>query len=260
MSTPTEITYRDRLINDFATRSFRDSADGDYIAARLAYRHQLFAQFLWLTHQAMEKYLKCILLQNRIPALDVSHQLMVALERLETYKRYPVRVTEATREFIQYVDNQGQTRYLLGSYYLTGPGVFRLDHAVWEIRRFAEAHDFYVKGPNGLISLLAPGKQKIERSDQQPRCKFAGVGGLLEKILDDRKHPSRSALIWQNACYGRNRKTVRLRSAFHSVNAPLWLHPEILDDVRRFVHIPKAAAKAYAEIAAQREREDGERS
>lgn len=251
-----EITYRDRLINDFATRSFRDSADGDYLAARLAYQHQLFAQFLWLAHQALEKYLKCILLQNRIVAKDVSHDLMIALKRLEAHERFPVRVTDATREFIEYLDDQGQTRYLLGSYYVTGPGVLRLDHAVWEVRRFAEAHDFYVKGPKGLLSLLDAGRRKIERSDQQPRCKFPGVGGLLEKILADRKHPARATLIWQNPCYGRSRKTVRPRSAFHIVNAPLWLHPEILDDVRQFVHIPKEAAVAYQQIAEDREREE----
>jgi hypothetical protein len=50
-----EITYNDRLLNDFATRCFRDVADGGYIAARLAYRAQLFSQFLWSSQQAIEK-------------------------------------------------------------------------------------------------------------------------------------------------------------------------------------------------------------
>ena len=36
-----------RLLNSFATQSFRDQADQDYIAARLACRAQLFSQFLW---------------------------------------------------------------------------------------------------------------------------------------------------------------------------------------------------------------------
>jgi len=30
------------LINDFAIRSFRDTADGDYIAARMAFRAALY--------------------------------------------------------------------------------------------------------------------------------------------------------------------------------------------------------------------------
>ena len=56
----------DRLVNDFATRSFREIADGDYIAARMSFRALLVPQFLWQSLQAMEKYLKCILVLNPI--------------------------------------------------------------------------------------------------------------------------------------------------------------------------------------------------
>ena len=51
------IPQQDRELNSWAFRSFRDIADGDYIAARLAYRAQLPAQFLWASQQALEKYL-----------------------------------------------------------------------------------------------------------------------------------------------------------------------------------------------------------
>ena len=54
----------DILLNDFATRSFREIADCDYIAARLSYRAQLVPQFLWQSLQAIEKYLKCALVLN----------------------------------------------------------------------------------------------------------------------------------------------------------------------------------------------------
>src|SRR5688572_4958760 len=59
---------RSALLNNFAVRSFRDVADGDYIAARLSFRSQLIPQFLWQSLQAIEKYLKCILVLNRIKA------------------------------------------------------------------------------------------------------------------------------------------------------------------------------------------------
>jgi len=42
------------LINDFAIRSFRDTADGDYIAARMAFRVALLQQFFWSSQQAVE--------------------------------------------------------------------------------------------------------------------------------------------------------------------------------------------------------------
>ncbi|SPA46665.1 hypothetical protein CBM2629_A60060 [Cupriavidus taiwanensis] len=35
------------LLNDFAIRSFRETADKDYIAARMAYRARLIQPFLW---------------------------------------------------------------------------------------------------------------------------------------------------------------------------------------------------------------------
>ena len=54
-------TRKDRELNLFAIRSFRDVADNDYIAARLAYRAHLPGQFLWSCEQAIEKYLKFIL-------------------------------------------------------------------------------------------------------------------------------------------------------------------------------------------------------
>jgi hypothetical protein len=41
-----KITQRDRELNSWAIRSFRDVADGDCIAARLAHRARLPVQFL----------------------------------------------------------------------------------------------------------------------------------------------------------------------------------------------------------------------
>jgi HEPN domain-containing protein len=56
------------LLKDFAFRSFFEIADGDYIAARTLYRAKLLPQFLSASQQALEKYLKYILLLNRIHA------------------------------------------------------------------------------------------------------------------------------------------------------------------------------------------------
>jgi hypothetical protein len=62
------LTQKDRQLNSFAFRSFRDVADADYIVARMAYRAQLPMQFFWASQQAIEKYLKCILFIRRVPA------------------------------------------------------------------------------------------------------------------------------------------------------------------------------------------------
>jgi len=63
MSQSPYVNVHDRLersLNSFATQSFRDQADRDYIAARLACRYELFPQFSCSSHQAIEKYLKAI--------------------------------------------------------------------------------------------------------------------------------------------------------------------------------------------------------
>lgn len=250
---PTPISTNDRLLNDFATRCFRDVADGDYIAARQAYRATLFSQFLWASQQAIEKYLKCILLQNRIPAPDVKHDLEKALFKLDAQTAFPIKLSEQTRQFIGYINQYGPWRYLEVSYYLREYEILKLDRAVWEIRRHAEPHNFWTKLPNGeLVHHLPAGIEKIRRSEEMPPAHFPGVGGLLESIIANRKHSARGPLLWQNGFFGvRARKTVRMRGHMNAVNAPLSLHPEILDEVQRYVFIPRDIAQAYSELAAE---------
>ncbi|OGP57868.1 MAG: hypothetical protein A2162_02300 [Deltaproteobacteria bacterium RBG_13_52_11b] len=65
---------------DFANRSYRDSADQDYIMARQAYRMQFDSQFRWNSLQAVEKYLKAILLYNDRSTIGISHNLVEALK------------------------------------------------------------------------------------------------------------------------------------------------------------------------------------
>ena len=84
----------------FITQTFRNSADNDYIAARLLYCNGLDQQFLWSAEQAVEKYLKAILLYNGINTADIGHLLTRAFDRLDAitdiqfdlsrrYKRLP---------------------------------------------------------------------------------------------------------------------------------------------------------------------------
>lgn len=61
--------------NDFITKSFRDTADRDYISARILHRHKLVEQFLWMALQTIEKYLKAILLFADVPTKELNHNL-----------------------------------------------------------------------------------------------------------------------------------------------------------------------------------------
>lgn len=87
----TETPEMRALINDFAVRSFRDTADGDYIVARMAHRAGLVPQFLWSSLQAIEKYLKGILLLNRVPSVKATHGVADLLEKVEAISKLRIR-------------------------------------------------------------------------------------------------------------------------------------------------------------------------
>jgi hypothetical protein len=237
--------YMSALLNDFATRSFRDVADYDYIHARLAYRFRLLPQFHWSALQAIEKYLKAILLYNRIVARDLRHNLAKAIERVKLAP-FAIRLSPITTQLIEHLDTFARFRYLESSYYVHGPKLAELDKAVWEIRRYCRVinHELEVDGKK--VDMLPYELVAIEQSEARKPQEFRTVGGELEKIIDDPKHAARAALVWQNICFCKShRKTVRLHLHFQATNAPLTLHPELLDDVIKYVYLPKEVEKAY---------------
>lgn len=238
------------FLNDFATRSFRDIADQDYIAARLSYRYGLYSQFHWQSLQALEKYLKAILLYNRIEAKNINHNLDVAISHTPKLP-FQIVTSQPTDDFIKHLSNFGRFRYLESSYFIHGPKLVELDRAVWEIRRYCTFLNYDVKLADGEIRhMLDVEIQKINNSTKQQPQKFKIFGGYLEKIVENRSHISRTALLWQNGFFGSGaRKTVTVPTPFQAVNSPLSLHPEFINEVLKYVHLPKEVEKAYREAA-----------
>lgn len=238
---------REVLLNDFATRSFRDIADQDYISARLSYRAQLIPQFLWSSLQALEKYLKCILLLNRIQAKNVRHDLGAALHLIDKHAPFTLRLRESSRHLITHLDTYGRFRYLETPFHVKGLELPQLDFAVWEIRRYCKILNYERRSSNGESKPMLDLELKaIEQSENKPPQQFHLTGGMIESILKNKKHPARSALIWQNLCFGiALRKTVQMPHMFHATNSPLSLHPEILDEVLNYVFLPKDVIDAY---------------
>lgn len=236
------------LLNDFATRSFRDIADQDYISARLSYKNGLYPQFHWQSLQALEKYFKAILLYNRIKATDIGHDLEKALRYVEKLP-FKIIISESTNNFIKHLSLFARFRYLESSYYFHGPKIVELDKAVWEIRRYCKVIDYDVDMPNGKKNMLEIEIMTIDYANDQPPTNYKILGGLLEKIVEDQNHTSRKALIWQNAFFGKkHRKIVRVPTPFFGVNAPLLLHPEILDEVLKYIYLPKEVVNGYREL------------
>lgn len=226
-----------RFLNSFATRSFRHTADGDYIAARLACRHELYPQFLWSSQQAIEKYLKAILLYNRVAAPNLGHRIDKALA---LFLALPLgaRLSERTKGFLKLIEDHGQVRYLDLPYTVSGHVLPELDLTVWELRRYCQVLD-----PERALSLdekreVEEARQRVEASHEAPRHRFRLAGGMLEKVLDDPKHPSRAPLVWNNPCFGgRVRNVVKSKYHFHMQNPDLSIYPDMLDELGKYVHI-----------------------
>jgi len=221
----------DWRVNDFAIRSFRDVADEDYISARLSFRAALVEPSLWASQQALEKYLKCILLLNRIPGAHVKHKLKVALDAIKASSKIPFELTSPTQKFIEFIDEFGTFRYLEISNVAFGQHLTHLDRAVWELRRYCSLSEKHkqIKLRQGVI----PPKIRLD-------------GGYLEAVMDDPSSPAREPLLWQNAFFGtRSRRFVKRRPWFKATNAPLYLYPQMLDEILKYVHLQSPIIAGY---------------
>ncbi|MEO8594861.1 MAG: HEPN domain-containing protein [Candidatus Solibacter sp.] len=236
------------LINDFAVRSFRDTADGDYIVARMAHRAGLVPQFLWSSLQAIEKYLKGILLLNRVPSVKATHGVADLLEKAEAVTKLRLRLSKYSKEFVSYLDTYGRFRYLEISYHASGKDLVRLDRAVWEIRRYCAVLDYSRTESGAVVSMLENELRLLERAEENPRG-FQAFGGYLEKIISDPRHPARPALLWKNLLFGPSkRRRIKMSDWYTSVNAPLALNPEVFAEVRKYVYLPKPMIEEFERL------------
>ena len=238
------------LIDDFAVRSFRDSGDADYVMARAAFRCRLIPQALWASLQAVEKYLKCILLLQRIKGKNIRHSLRRAIDILYGSNKVSLRLTPASEEFIRHVDNYGRHRYFEISIFSFGGETVDLDRVVWELRRYCAIDGYgFIENKGKESGMHRVILEDIKLREGSIPQKYYLPNGLLEKVIDDEKHPAREILLWQNGFFGKKqRRKVRLRRRFYAANAPLFLHPELLDEVVKYVYLPKDVVGAYREM------------
>lgn len=244
-------SQQDIYLNDFATRSFRDTGDQDYIMARAAYRSELYGQFLWSGLQAIEKYIKAILLYNRIPQPQrpkerIGHDLERGLKALEALP-FTIKLSEPSQQIIKHLDTYGRFRYLETPYHVHDNELLKLDRAVWELRLYCRVLNYKLKVGNEIVEMLPHHLASIESllKDMRPTRE---VSGFIETVLSKKDHPARPALVWKNLFFNRHqRKTTKWRWRMYTVNSPLSLRPELLDEVRQYVWLPKEVIQAYEE-------------
>jgi len=233
-------------VNTFAERAFRDTADKDYIHARMAYRANLFPQFHWSSLHALEKYAKCILILARVPRpkRPIGHEVQRSLELIRPH--IDIELSAQTKAFIKRLEEFGaRFRYLEFSWCIYDVELAQLDRAVWELRRYCNAA-LYTFSESGSAAMKSVNCQEL-RSIEKPNQKNTFIGGgFLEKTLENRKSQTRPYLVWCNLYYSTSKRTrVLIRSIMAAENAPFFLYPEIIDDVAKYTLVTKEVRKAY---------------
>lgn len=233
-----EFTKCQKYTFDLATRSFRNIADQDYIAARACYRLGLTVQFLFLSQQAIEKYFKAILLYNLRSSKGLYHSISAAKKRVKEIENLKFELPEESLQFLDHIDCQGVNRYLEKVHYTIPDGLPLLDKTVWNMRLYCHVinYDHSITSENMLESELAS-IGDWRKSDRPYMYRLHG--GYLEKVLSDKKNPQREQLVWKNPYYGdRSKGRFTMRIILNSVNPTHVLHPECYDVFSSLVHFP----------------------
>lgn len=243
---------KDACINDFAIRCFRDTADEDYITARMTFHGRLFREFLWASEQAIEKYLKCILMLNRRKA-NFGHDIAKGLSQVNAELPFKIKLTSWEQSVFERIASNDADRYLAVSYAVEGTDLPRLDCLVWRLRKYCQPLDVEDIFSTPSEQTLKNNLHRIEAElldSQTPIQKAALQGGLLEAIASDKEHPARVHLLRNNPRFvTRRRKTVMVSNTIKGENSPLWLSPGLLDEVCQFMYIPPRYIRHYKEVA-----------
>lgn len=182
------------LLNDFAIRSFRETADKDYIAARMAYRARLIQPFLWSALHCLEKYVKGILVLNRVKA-HTGHSVLPGIERMKQHGKFELDLSPDTVEFIKKLEDYGaEYRYYEVSYDIQPFEIVRFDRAVWELRRYCQPLDYDIVDLNGkTANLLTLELDRVHGAKAKHEKGTCVLEGILEKIIEKKDHPAREA-------------------------------------------------------------------
>lgn len=236
-----------RSINDYALRGLRDTADRDYIHARMAYNAKLIPQFRWSSLHALEKYLKCIFVLARVekPNKSIKHELKRPLDILQ--EEIDIKVSDGTHRHIKFLEeNYANLRYFEVSWDIHDTEIEKLDHAVWNIRRYCNTA-IYEHGKDTKPLYINYEKRSylnefLIRSDKNT----AIPGGFIEQVLNNRLHPARKFLVWLNFYYSDvKRNKLKIPRYVIAENAPFYLHPEAINEIEKYVHIPNYIKNGY---------------
>ena len=218
--------------NAFIYRSFRDVADCDYIAARISHRFKLFDQFLWSALQAVEKYLKTIILIYDGDTRDLSHKLTQGLRCVERIPEIHWDFEPEIQDFLKHLTIIGGDRYFTYPRGTHGQELFQLDYVVWTLRRYCQdLHWLKNLGEGHRDDRYNDYIRRLQSEDCRKKAnKFRLFHkGHLEKVLDTKKFlTQREQLVYKNFYYGSYKKhKMKFQSTATSATPSHFLHPAL---------------------------------
>jgi hypothetical protein len=244
----------DALKDEVVTGLFVDTADQDYVLARLAYHKKLYNGFFWGAGQAIEKYLKASLLLNGLSSKPYGHDLMKLFKAVTLYAAdlLPEKLTqpeqldgvhwqeETPTEFLNRVQDyvSPDNRYNIFGYVVSCVDLCHLDQLVFALRRLTFKLDAYPFLGEPNVEEGAPStvrKMLVLSPTYSPR----GPGSRLWKLTSEKSDDElRHAALKLNFPFASdeyrdqpraelNRKFAWSRSVFRlSVFQPLKQKPE----------------------------------
>lgn len=237
-----------RRFNSFAIRCFRDTADGDYISARTAMRNRLYYPFLWSASQAIEKYLKCILVLNQASSKNLGHNLGKCISRLERKTAITISLSAREAALIEKLKDLDGDRYLTKSYTGEDQDLVALDLLTWRLRQLCTPLGFHAASGAYREDLWIRDATRILAKTIGKANDGLVEGGVVEKILADYKHPARKNLVWRNPGYhSSHRKGIPVSGGWQAVNSPLFNYFEdedLMRMVESVIYIPGSKKEA----------------
>jgi len=226
-------------LDDYADRSLRDMADRDYVVARMCFRLGLDQHFLWLGHQALEKYLKAILLYNRIDSRRLGHDLRKCLAAARSIPDLPIEVPDDVAEFLGYLDDEGQCRYFEFPYVIIPYALGKLDCSVWILRRYCRQLRTNEGSKAEMAVHLQAELDRIRARGESDSVRAHWIHtGYLEKVLGETDSDLRQQLVWKNPYYGsrRRRSIAHYPARLAGGNPAHYLQPSCFPELEKLVH------------------------
>ena len=148
-------------IDAFIADSFRDVADADYLTARICWRRDLGLNFFWMALQAIEKYLKGILLFHRESSQGFGHDVCKLLSRVKRLPEINLQFRPDVETFIGILNEQGLNRYFESNFERRGVEILLLDECIWQLRIRCVALKKEIKEGDPAVSEFVTSKRGI---------------------------------------------------------------------------------------------------